>query len=116
MIEPSLVGLGGTVGAVLRFWVSSRFESGSYPTATLVVNVLGSFALGALSFGSVPEQLWLFLGVGVCGSFTTFSSFTVSTVRLWEFDNPARAVGFAILNLVGAVAAIGLAALLWGRL
>jgi CrcB protein len=73
MIEPSLVGIGGMVGAVLRFWVSSRFESGPYPTATLVVNVLGSFALGALSFLSVPEGLSLFLGVGVCGSFTTFS-------------------------------------------
>ncbi|MFW6384231.1 MAG: fluoride efflux transporter FluC [Halodesulfurarchaeum sp.] len=112
MIEPYLVGFGGMIGAVLRFAVSSRFETGPYPTVTVLVNVLGSFGLGLLTFLQVPEHLALLLGVGVCGSFTTFSSFSVSTVRLWESEAPIQAVGFAALNIAGALAAIGLAALL----
>jgi CrcB protein len=113
MIEPYLVGAGGMIGATLRYLVSEQFETGTYPLATLVVNVLGSFALGGLTFLDLGSTVGLFLGVGVCGSFTTFSSFSVGTVRLWEFESPGKAVVFALANIVGALAAIGLAWLLF---
>lgn len=114
MIDAVLVGLGGALGAVLRFAVSERIEGGSFPLAILVVNVLGSFALGAITFAGVETDWALFLGVGACGAFTTFSSFSVGTVQLWETVSARRAGVFAILNLVGAIGSIGLAWLLVG--
>lgn len=109
-----LVGIGGTVGALLRTLVGELVDVESYPASTLAVNVLGSFALAAITFAGVGGDASLLLGTGVCGSFTTFSSFAVETVRLWETGERARAALNAAVNLVGAGIAIGIAWLLLG--
>ena len=109
MIEPYLVGLGGMIGASLRHVLASRVEAGHFPLGTLTVNVLGSFALGLLTFAGVGNSTMLLFGVGLCGSFTTFSSFTVDTVRLWEDGAHLAAVAYAIGNFLGAMGAIGVA-------
>lgn len=109
MIEPYLVGLGGMIGATLRHVVASRVETGEFPLGTLTVNVLGSFALGVLTFAGVGNSAMLLFGVGLCGSFTTFSSFSVDTVRLWEDGAQLAAVAYALGNFLGAVGAVGVA-------
>jgi CrcB protein len=112
-IEPAhLVGTGGAVGALLRHYVSQRADVEAFPAGTLTVNVLGSFVLGLVTFLGVGNQLLLLIGTGACGSFTTFSSFSFETVRLWETGERARAVVNAVANFLGAVGAIGLAWLL----
>ena len=102
-----LVGFGGVLGALSRFavgsWIADRQRD------TLAVNVLGSFALGALTAGLAQNAALLTLfGTGFCGAFTTFSSFAVETVELYESGARSRAVANAAVNLVGALLAVGL--------
>ena len=105
MTSPALlVGLGGMAGALARHLVGARFEDGVH--GTLVVNVLGSFVLGALVTVPVDGGLALVVGTGFCGAFTTFSSFAFETVRLFETGERRRAAGNAALNLVAALAAV----------
>jgi len=108
--EPAyLVGTGGAIGAVLRYLVANvilRWRGPTkIPTSTVVVNVIGSFVLGLLVFGSAGSDAMLLVGIGVCGAFTTYSSFSVQTVRLWE--DGMR--GYAVVNAVGNLALSGLA-------
>jgi len=109
-----LVGLGGALGAVLRWGVGEVVRVEGYPASTLAVNVLGTFALAALTFAAVGEDAMLLFGTGACGAFTTFSSFSVDVVGLVENDRYGTAALHALGNLVGAGAAIGLAWLLVG--
>ncbi len=117
-----LVALGGAVGACMRYGVGLAFTehggvSGAW--ATLFVNIAGSFALGALMgwFASrelaFENTLWLLVGVGMMGAFTTFSAFSRDTVDLFLTGEVMRGLTFAGLNLVGAITAfaIGLLAL-----
>jgi CrcB protein len=116
-LDPThLVGLGGVVGALLRHAVGRAVDYEAFPLATLTVNVVGSFALGLLTFSAVGEGVLLFVGTGVCGSFTTFSSFSVGVVQLWESGKYALSVGYAAVNLAGALAGIGLAGVIAGAL
>lgn len=109
-LDPAhVVGAGGSLGAVLRYLVTQRIDTAGFPAGTFLVNVVGSFLLGLVTFLGMDSQVLLFVGTGACGSFTTFSSFSFETVRLWEAGDPGRVVGNAVGNLLGAVLAIGLA-------
>jgi CrcB protein len=111
-IEPAhLVGTGGAIGALCRHYLGSAVDVEGFPLGTLTVNVLGSFVLGLVTFAGLGSDLLLFVGTGACGSFTTFSSFSVDTVHLWEYGDQFKAGLNATANLAGALAAIGLA---WG--
>ena len=107
-----LVILGGAVGAPLRYlvdrWVTAH-TGGTLPWGTLAVNVAGSFALGVLA-ASAPEWLLTLAGVGLCGAFTTFSTFGFETVRLLERGR----VRPALLNVAGSLV-LGVAAAATGR-
>ncbi|MFB6073857.1 MAG: fluoride efflux transporter CrcB [Haloarculaceae archaeon] len=111
-LDPAhVVGTGGALGALLRTYVSERVDVEEFPTGTFAVNVVGSFALGLVTFLNVENSLALLLGTGACGSFTTFSSFSFETVRLWETGERLRAVVVAVGNLLAAGIALALA---WG--
>ncbi len=111
MIEPThLLGIGGAIGAVLRYAVGQWLVSERFPFATLVVNVVGSFALGVVVFSGVEGDLLLFVGIGACGSFTTYSSFSVETVQLWIDGDRFRATLYALGSLGLCLAAVALAA------
>lgn len=81
--------LGGGLGSLLRYGVSRlilsfAFQS-SFPLATLISNVLASFALGILAYyfsGKIPEASRLFWMVGFCGGFSTFSTFSLENLEL----------------------------------
>lgn len=123
-----LIFLGGGIGSVLRFllstWIAERAES-FFPWGTLAVNALGSFLIGAI-FAMVrpssplllPNELGLFLMMGVMGGFTTFSSFSLQTLTLvsdgryaWAFFNVAGSVVFCLvacwLGIVATAAVLG---------
>ncbi|ELY82457.1 fluoride efflux transporter CrcB [Natrinema pallidum] len=116
-LEPAhVVGTGGAIGASLRYVttqrVTERLSSERVPLATFVVNVVGSFVLGLVVFAGVGGSTLRLVGTGICGSFTTFSSFSVETVRLYERGDRTLAVANAAVTLVCSLAAIGLAWLL----
>jgi CrcB protein len=110
MVNPTyLVGVGGVVGAILRHFVAQAIEYETFPLGTLTVNVVGSFVLALVTFLQLGSDALLLVGTGACGSFTTFSSFSVGVVQLWEDGKYALSVGYAVVNLVGALSAIGVA-------
>lgn len=113
MTDPAaLVGAGGVCGALARHLLGERIEQGTLDT--LAVNVAGSFLLGLLVTAPVGSDLLLFAGTGFCGAFTTFSTFAFETVRLAESGRGRRAALNAMLNLVGALAAVALGTLVAG--
>ncbi|MGH8310242.1 MAG: fluoride efflux transporter CrcB [Steroidobacteraceae bacterium] len=114
------IGVGGALGSILRYTLSTathRIVSTTFPIGTLVVNVLGSIAIGVLyvwlieRFGARPE-LRAFLIVGVLGGFTTFSSFSLETVTLLMQASYGRAAlnvaASVLLCLLGTLAGIAL--------
>ena len=109
MMNVLLVALGGAVGAVARYGVglgAARLFGLAFPWGTLLVNVVGGLAMGVLAAEAGPDQeaLRLALGVGVLGGFTTFSAFSLETVRLMEHQ-PGLAmlyVAASVLLSVGA--------------
>ncbi len=110
--EPAhLVGTGGAIGAIARHLVYRRLAgiADTFPVATLTVNVIGSFVFGAAIFAGASDSTVQLIGIGACGSFTTFSSFSVETVSLWENDHRRLAVFSAVGNLLLSFAGIGLA-------
>lgn len=108
------VALGGALGAVLRYAVSSTSAAlGVMPAwlPTLIVNCLGSFVLGLLMGigyermrGGAP--LFLFFTAGVCGGFTTFSTFVLECYALLERGQRLEGFGYMVLSLVLGVAAV----------
>ncbi len=98
------------LGALSRHFVGQMLPGERRDT--LAVNVLGSFALGALTAGMTKNAALLTMfGTGFCGAFTTFSSFAFETVRLYERGDRREAVGNATIHLVGALVAVALGGL-----
>lgn len=104
-----MVFVGGAIGAPLRYLADRlcrRLFGEAFPWGTFAVNVLGSFALGALVATSLDTGPgFAMLGIGVCGGFTTFSTFAYETVRLGMDGAYVRSV----LNAAASLA-LGLAA------
>lgn len=118
-MEPAhLVGTGGAIGAVLRYFIGRWLTHESFPFATLTVNVIGSFVLGLIVFAGAGREIVLFVGIGACGSFTTYSSFSFQTVRLWETGDRLRAAIYASgtfgLCMLAALLAAGIMTVIQG--
>lgn len=107
------VAMGGALGAMLRYAISSGIYAWfgrSFPFGTLVVNVLGSFAIGLLSIllverFNVPQEWRLALVVGVLGALTTFSTFSWDTLDLMQQGLMQRAFFNVLLNVVMCITA-----------
>ena len=105
----------GAAGAAARYLTDiavARRAAGAFPWGTLVVNVTGSFLFGFLTGLSIhhglPRPARVILGVGFCGAYTTFSTFTFETVRLVEEGLPGealRSVAWQVLAGLPAAAA-----------
>ncbi|MBN1527286.1 MAG: fluoride efflux transporter CrcB [Candidatus Omnitrophica bacterium] len=83
------IALGGAAGALLRYWLSGltyRFFSGGFPWGTLAVNLIGSLVIGFMWGVSetitVSQNARLFVFIGILGSFTTFSTFSLENFHL----------------------------------
>ena len=101
-----LVGIGGAAGAALRYLVGWQFATQRYPVPTFGVNVLGSALFGLLLAIGAGDRAVLLVGVGFCGALTTYSTFSVDTVRLWE-ESRLWAVGYAVGTLTACLLAVG---------
>jgi CrcB protein len=107
------VAMGGALGAMLRYGLSSGIYAWfgrSFPYGTLAVNVMGSFAIGLLSIllvekFDVPHEVRLALVVGVLGALTTFSTFSWDTLELLEQGLVQKALLNVLLNVVVCIAA-----------
>ncbi len=119
-----LVAVGGAIGAVLRYGAGLAFTqhggvAGAW--ATLTVNVVGCFVMGALAAWMVnrtsdgSDMLWLFLGIGILGAFTTFSSFSRDAVSLFLEGQVWPAISYVAANMFGSLAGFSIGLLAFRR-
>jgi fluoride exporter len=112
-----LIALGGAIGTLGRYGLSTLALpiSDSLPWGTIIINVLGSFVIGffgtlTLTAGRFPlsEDLRLFVMVGVCGGFTTFSAFSLQTLDLLRDGAVIRAITNVLLSVLLSIAAVAI--------
>ena len=116
------VGVGGFIGAVLRYLIGkiAVSENTTFPIKTFAINVIGCLAIGLITVLAAKDtnidQRWiLFLKVGLCGGFTTFSTFALETTDLIKGGHTGVAFLYAILSMVVGCAVIFGAELLTGK-
>jgi len=106
------VAAGGALGSVARFLLGTLVEQRAgvgFPVGTLLVNVTGSVAIGAIMRwaavgGAISLETRILLVTGVCGGYTTFSTFSYETARLLEDGEQARALLYILLSVVLSLA------------
>jgi len=118
------VTIGSAIGGLLRYILTRltlNFSAG-FPYGTILINILGSFVIGyfgtlTLQSGkyAVSENLRIFVMIGLCGGFTTFSSFSLQTFDLMRNGAWVRALGNVVLSVVLCVAAVAVGHLLAQR-
>lgn len=114
------VAIGGAVGSVGRYWitgvVAAKFGE-TFPLGTIVINVSGSFLIGILAAFTSPDgrmspqsrvMTTQLLMIGVCGGYTTFSSFSLQTLRLVQEREWLYAGGNVVLSVVLCLVAVWL--------
>jgi CrcB protein len=120
MMNYFLVSAGAAIGGALRYGVSGYIQkhiSVIFPYGTLVVNVAGSFLLGIIMFylnekELIGNEFRLFLTIGFCGGFTTFSTFSYETLNLFRDSEFSLAIYNVLLNFILCLAGISLAYLI----
>ena len=107
------VGAGGALGAVCRYGMSLLpvLQRGAFPLPTLLTNLLGAILIGLVvgagqRWANLSPTLLLFLRVGVCGGFTTFSTFSVETAGLLQSGKTGLAMLYTALSLLLGVTAV----------
>lgn len=108
--------LGSALGGLARYLMTrATLEwSSTFPWGTILINIVGSFVIGffgtltlAGSRYAVSENTRLFVMVGLCGGFTTFSSFSLQTFDLFRSGSPWRALGNVLLSVALCLVAVG---------
>lgn len=124
MTQVIAIAVGGALGAVMRYWVSTgvyHWAGRGFPWGTLAVNVLGSLVMGILYVWlmervSQSVEWRAFLLIGLLGAFTTFSTFSIETLALIEQGQHVRALLNALGSVVLCVAAAWLGVVLTRQL
>jgi CrcB protein len=102
-----LIGSGGFLGSIARYGLQQlthKVIATTFPFGTLLVNIIGCFAIG-LIYGSASKSNWLtedwklFLAVGICGGFTTFSSFSHENIKLLQEGHALQALLYIAASL-----------------
>jgi CrcB protein len=112
------IALGGALGSVARYGCSSlaaRWIGETFPWGTLIVNVTGSFVIGFFVGLTGPDgrvivspNARLFVTVGICGGYTTFSSFSLQTLNLIRDGDLMEAGGNVLGSVIGCLASVWL--------
>ena len=110
MLATLWVAIGSALGGVGRYWLGIlvvRLAGDAFPWGTLLINVIGSFVIGYFGTLTMPDGprpagvgLRLFVMVGLCGGFTTFSSFSLQTIDLARGGESGRALGYVVSSVV----------------
>jgi len=118
MLNALWIFIGGGLGTLARWglsgWVARNWGE-TFPLGTLVINITGSFVIGLFAGLTGPEGRWLaspslrqFFMLGVCGGYTTFSSFSLQTLALAEDHQWFKAGANIVLSLILCLAAVWL--------
>jgi fluoride exporter len=115
-----IVGTGGFIGTVLRYLVqvyAEKLMNSTFPLGTLLVNVAGSFLIGIVyafaEKGNLMNSEWrIFLAVGICGGFTTFSTFAMDNLNLMKDNSLLQLMLYAGGSLFLGVMAVYLGIIL----
>ncbi|MHB8063404.1 MAG: fluoride efflux transporter CrcB [Ruminiclostridium sp.] len=107
MLKVLAVGCGGFIGSISRYLLSifiTRFNTSAFPISTMITNVLGSLLIGLLTellINLYPsnKKMQLFLTTGILGGFTTFSTFSLETINLYQNGNNFFAIANVILSI-----------------
>lgn len=120
IVKCLVVGLGGFIGSVLRYLIGliPIQETYIFPLNTFIVNILGTVLISLIAFYvtknvSYDENIILFLKVGLCGGFTTFSTFALETGDLIKSGNTSIAFIYVLLSIIIGVSIIFLPDLLF---
>lgn len=105
-----LVGMGGMIGSAFRYLVVHFIKHGSFPYATITVNIIGSLLIGII-MGIASREVgfanWrMFLATGVCGGFTTFSAFAWENMQLLNQQRYGSFVLYTGISLLAGLAAV----------
>jgi len=111
-----LVAFGGMLGSIARYWLAGviqRLDEVEFPFGTLGVNVLGSFIVGvvmalSLERGTLPPNARIFLAIGLCGGFTTMSTFSYETMALLRDGQAILGLGNVAATLIACLVAVWL--------
>ena len=108
------VAVGGALGSLARYWLGLLVAGGALPWGTIAANVSGSLLIGLAAGGigvgprpALGETARLFLTVGFCGGYTTFSSFSLQTVSLVQAGRHGLALANVLLSVLSCLAATG---------
>jgi CrcB protein len=113
---------GSALGGMARYWCSIAVAArlgNEFPWGTLLINILGSFVIGL--FAALPEadgpppEIRLFVMVGLCGGYTTFSAFSLQTLGLLRTGHTAAALANIALSVILCLAAVALGTLVAGN-
>ncbi len=120
------IAIGSALGGVARYWcsgIAARLIGETFPWGTLIVNVVGSFIIGFFATITGPDGRWLvgstarqFVMVGLCGGYTTFSSFSLQTLNLMQDGEWLYASLNVVASVVLCMLAVWLGHLLAGNL
>lgn len=110
------IAVGGALGSVARAWMTvavARVAGPEFPWGTILINILGSFVIGWFgaftvsdSRFSVSPDMRAFVMIGICGGFTTFSSFSLQTLVLARDGRMAQALANIVLSVVLCLVAV----------
>lgn len=113
MLNMIVVGLGGFIGAVCRYLIGliPINEVTVFPIKTLIINIVGCIVIGIITVAATKNnalnpQVLLFLKVGVCGGFTTFSTFALETAELIKNGNSLMAFAYMLGSVIVGVGVI----------
>jgi fluoride exporter len=119
-----VVSLGASLGAVLRWWLGSRFNSTfpPIPPGTLLANLVGAYVIGVAvaifaTYSAIAPEWRLFVITGFCGGLTTFSTFSAEIVDLLQHRQPLWALAAAGAHLAGSLGMTfaGIGTVVWLR-
>ena len=101
-----IIALGGALGSVLRYLLGNRIEPSEsfFPIDILLINIIGCFLIGmVLALVDAKSQLFLFLTIGVLGSFTTMSAFSAQALNLLLDEKYILAASYVFLTLLSCI-------------
>lgn len=116
MINYFWIAVGSALGGIARYWcsgVAARWIGETFPWGTIFVNVLGSFIIGFFATLTGPDgrifagtTVRQFVMIGLCGGYTTFSSFSLQTLYLMDDGEWLYATGNVVISVVACLLAV----------